>query len=375
MSISSDIREYALSLGYDRVGFTTAERFTLLEQALSERPQMYSWAMDGSLQLLKSADPGNIMPGARSIVVTVYDYSKQSYPKALAGKIGRVYLAYGAGALHAVHRARHSLLREFLVKLGARVARGSISPPARLAGARAGVTDFGKNCFAFARDIGSFIVINTLVTDIDLQYDEPALEVGCPDKCTLCLDTCPTGALYQPLRMNPLRCVAYNSYATPGTVFGNVSDILSPEIREGMGSWVYGCDICQEVCPRNQPRLKARLPSNAYLEHIAGDFALDRLLNMSDEHFRGRVLPLLQYIGDRRYFQRNAAVALGNLRNEDAIPAITQAIQGPDALVRGHAAWALGKIGTGKARVILNRCLLREGSSFVRDEIRAALAR
>lgn len=373
MSLSSDIREYALSLGYDRVGFTTADRFPIYEQELTERREMYDWAMGGTIQLLKSADPKNVLPEAKSIVVTVYDYFKQSYTQGMVGKIGRVYQSFGGIPPHPIHRARYRLLREFLEKRGCQVSRGAVTPPPRLAGARAGVTNFGKNCFAFAEGIGSFIIVDTLVVNVELEYNEPTLKVKCPDKCTLCLDSCPTGALYEPLKMNPRRCVAYNSYATPGSLFGDGQEVLPLEIREGMGTWVYGCDVCQQVCPRNQPRLKAKLPPNAYLERIADDFRLDRLLNMSDEHFHNKVLRLLHYIQEKRYFQRNAAVALGNMGEEEAVPALAQTMQDPDELVRGHAAWALGKIGGSQSKRILKASLAAETSDYARGEISMTL--
>ena len=210
--------------------------------------------------------------------------------------------------------------------------------------------------------------------DKDLEYDEPTLEVKCPENCSLCLEACPTGALYEPLKMDPRRCIAYNSYSAPGSWFGGTQAVLPPDIREHMGTWVYGCDICQEVCPRNQPRLKAKLPPNPYLEHIAADFQLERLVNISDEHF-SRLSVLLNYVDNKRYLQRNAAVALGNEGDPGTVPALAQAMESTDEPLRGHAAWALGKIGAARARNTLESHLARETSEYVRGEISAALAR
>ncbi len=375
MSLSSDIREYALSIGYDRVGFTTADNFPIWEQQISERRPFYEWMMKRRPQMLDLADPKNILPEAKSIIVTVYDHFKESFPQQLTGKIGRWYQSIGGATTNTIHRARGRLLSEFLEKQGVKVTQTHVALPSRQASARAGLTTFGKNCFAFTEGIGSWIAIYTHIVDVELEYDEPNLEVECPEKCTLCLDSCPTGALYEPLKMNPLRCIAFNSYVVPGSIMGTGQDILPMDIREHMGSWIYGCDVCQEVCPRNKYRLKAKLLPNAYLEHIADDFRLDRLLNMSDEHFKAKILPLLDYIRDKRYFKRNAAVALGNLGEEEAIPALAQAMKDTDELVRGHAAWALGKIGGKQARRILEDSLSSEISSYARDEIIAALAR
>lgn len=374
ISVSSDIKEYALRLGYDRVGFTSAEGFPLYERELSSRLQMYEWAMGDNQRLLRAADPRNAMPEARSIVVAVYDYFKESFPQDMVGMIGRLYLGHGGGTPLPIPRARYRLLREFLEKQGFRTSRGGVNPPARQVGARAGVTTFGKNCFAFAEGIGSFIEIDTLVIDGELEFDRPTLEVRCPDNCTLCIEACPTGALYEPLRMNPLICVAYNSYATPGSFLGDGQVVLPMDIRPRMGTWIYGCDICQQVCPRNQPRLKVKLLPNAYTAQVAPYFRLEKLLNMSAEYFRDKVYPLLHYIKDKRYLQRNTAVALGNLGQEEAIPHLARAMHDPDELVRGHAAWALGRIGGRGAMEALEGSLSAEGSEYARSEICSAVS-
>ncbi|MFC1916889.1 epoxyqueuosine reductase [Chloroflexota bacterium] len=372
MSLSSDIKEFALGLGYERVGFTTADPFPVYEKEIRERPQMYDWMLEGNAPILKWANPKNMLPEARSIVVAVFDYFKHSYPEGMVGKVGRCYQSLGSIPAMPIDRARHRLLREFLEKQGCQIGKGPIQLPARLSAARAGATNYGKNCFAFAEGIGSFITVTALVIDAELEYDEPTMEVKCPEKCSLCLDSCPTGALYTPLKMNPHRCIAYNSYATPGSFFGEGLTALPLEIREKMGTWIFGCDICQQVCPRNQSRLKAKLPPNAFLEHITPDFRLETLLNMSDESF-DRIQPLLNYIKEKRYFQRNAAVALGNLGKEDAIPTLANAMHDLDELLRGHVAWALGKIGGGKARRILERSLTSETSEYVQTEMKTAL--
>ncbi len=374
MSISSDIRDYALSLGYDRVGFTTADRFTLYEEELTRRHDMYSWATGQDWGLILGVDPRNVMAGAKSVVVTVFDYLKHSYPEDMVGRVGRAYQSLGGMPPIPIHRARYRLLREFIEEQGYNVGRAGFDLPARLAAARAGLTSYGKNTFSFEKGLGSFIVISTLVIDGELDYDAPTLEVKCPEDCTACLDACPTGALYEPLRMDPRSCIAYSSYNAPGSRFGGTQAVLPVNIRERMGTWIYGCDVCQEVCPRNKPRLKAKLPPNAYLEHIARDFRLEDLVLMSDEHF-GRLSVLLNYVDNKRYLQRNAAVALGNEGDSAAVPMLARAMREPDEVLRGHAAWALGKIGGARARRALEDSLPRETSEYVRREIRDALAR
>jgi len=266
------------------------------------------------------------------------------------------------------------LMREFLEKKGWQVAEKLVVPE-RLAAARAGIVTYGKNTFAFADEIGSFILITTFVVDAQLDYDEPTLEVKCPPKCTACLEACPTKSLYEPLKMDPRLCIAFNTFMTQDEYPGGITSYIPPEIREKMGTWIHGCDICQEACPRNQKRLKAKLPPNEFLDKVAQDFELTKLLNLSAEFYTKRVQPLMyNYIRDKKYFQRNAAIALGNLRDPAFIPDLTQAMQDSEELVRGYSAWALGRIGGSQAKQVLEASLARETADSVRKEIQAALA-
>lgn len=177
--------------------------------------------------------------------------------------------------------------------------------------------------------------------------------------------------------MDPRRCIAFNHWVTQDEAdgyLGGVGSYILPEIREKMGTWIHGCDICQEVCPRNQERLKAKLSKNEFLTKTAQDFEMTKLLNLSDEFYTRRVQPLIyNYIRHKKYFQRNAAIALGNMRDTSFISHLAQAMQDPEGLVRGYAAWALGRIGGSQARQILETSLLRETDEFTSKEIQAAL--
>jgi epoxyqueuosine reductase len=178
------------------------------------------------------------------------------------------------------------------------------------------------------------------------------------------------------MKIDPRRCIGFNHWVTQEKKdrLGSVGSYIPPEIREKMGTWIHGCDICQEVCPRNQKKLKAQLPQNEFLARVAEDFELTELLNLSDEFFTKRVQPLMyNYIKNKKYFQRNAAIAIGNTGDSAYISDLAQAMQDPEDIVRGYAAWALGKIGGNRARQILETCLRRETDDFARTEIQAAL--
>jgi epoxyqueuosine reductase len=181
------------------------------------------------------------------------------------------------------------------------------------------------------------------------------------------MEACPTGALYAPLKMDPRKCIAYNSYFT--------SDEIPREMRPKMGAWVYGCDLCQEACPRNKKWMEKKKPMDSKLLERAADFSLGRLLTMSQEHYEQKVWPLLYYIRkeNRRLWQRNAAVALGNQGDPEAVPALVSALGDPEPLVRAHAAWALGRIGGKQAKAVLEKRMALDDDGGVRKEIEEAL--
>jgi len=371
MSLTTQIKEFALDIGYSKIGIIPADSFPEYIADLTTRHEMYSFYRKSPSRPLAGADPRSLMPTAKSIITTVYDYSQKSFPKELTQKIGRIYQArcYKAPP-ERINGARPHLMREFLRKLGCEVGE-KISLPERLVAAKAGIVNYGRNNFAYAEGIGSFIYLQSFVVDQELDYDSPTVEVGCPEGCTACMKACPTQAIYEPLKLDPRRCIAFNTFFTQDRIAGSH---IEPEIREKMGTKVYGCDICQEVCPRNQAKLKAKLPDDDYLVKVAEDFSLAQMLNMTDEFYSTRIQPLMyNYIKERKYFQRNAAIALGNLGDPANVSDLAGAMKDPEELVRGYAAWALGKIGGRSAQQVLEGNLSLETSESVKEEIREAL--
>lgn len=374
MSLTSDIKEFALDLGYNHVGITSADDFSDHIEEIQSRGAIYDFYVEDPRQFLKGAQPKKIMPSARSIISLALDYSQRAFPESLLGKIGRIYQArcYNAPP-HRINGARYRLMLDFLEKSRCETGRG-IFVPERRAAARAGVATFGKNNFAYAKKIGSFIVLSSIVVDKELEHDTPTYDIKCPKDCTACMDACPTGAIYEPLRLDPRRCIAFNAWWTQD---GRpcVTSYIPPEIRQKMGTRVHGCDVCQEACPRNSEKMKVKFSQDPFLVQLAEEFSLPKMLEMSDQFYERTVRPIMyNYINDKKYFQRNAAIALGNMGDPDHIPALDRAMEDPEELVRGYAAWGLGRIGGSKARAVLESRLKRGDSNFVIAEIKAALA-
>ncbi|MBS4023935.1 MAG: HEAT repeat domain-containing protein [Dethiobacter sp.] len=339
-TVSEEIKEYAISIGYDLAGITTASPFTEFAEILMQRSENYSWTISSPLKLLEVANPQNILSSAKSVIVCITDYYKLNFPESLTGKIGKAYQYQYELAQSKEFGTRVKKMINYLQEAGFQVASRP-ELPARRAAQRAGLVTFGNNTFVYNENMGSYLSIICFVVDKELDYDTPSEGIVCPDNCSRCLKACPTGALCEPLHINPLKCLAFNSYATE-VMFGREWEIPE-EIREKMGTWIFGCDICQDVCPKNQKKLKTSQPESIYLQELGADFDLKRVLNMDEEYFQ-RLRRLTYYIWHKKYLQRNAAIALGNLKDVTAIPDLEKALNDPEEMVRASAAWALEKI-------------------------------
>ncbi len=369
--MEQEIRAYALDIGFDDVGFTTADPFPQLSQALEEREGGYCWVSSELLQLAHVADPRFVLPKAMSIVVLIYDYYKQDYPPELLGVVGKAYQSRLYVGKKRLFGSRLRLMREFLQEKGMEVGFRP-SMPERQAAVRAGVGNFGCNTFIYSSGRGSYVAIAAMAVSAELEPEMQESASKCPADCRRCIEACPTGALYEPYKMDPLRCIAFNTYG-PGN-FPGAPDDIPHEIREKMGSWIYGCDLCQDACPRNQKRLEKKLVPDAFLEEMAPKLAPAALLNMDDRYYYEIVQPVLYgYIWEKKFMQRNAAIALGNSSDKAAVPLLGKALADPQEMVRAYSAWALGRIGGAAGLKILEKALVGENSARVENEIRLAL--
>ncbi|MBC7790263.1 MAG: tRNA epoxyqueuosine(34) reductase QueG [Anaerolineae bacterium] len=206
---------------------------------------------------------------------------------------------------------------------------------------RAGLGWFGKNTNLLNPELGSFFFIGALLLDLELTPDAPFEADRC-GTCRRCLDACPTNAFPEPRVLDSTRCISYLTIELRGAIPSN--------LRESMGELIYGCDICQDVCPWNvkfsreltEPALEAR---DALKAKDARTLARE-LLAMDEGEFRNTFSRSPLKRAKRRGLARNSAVALGNIRNSDDVPDLVRALGDPEPLVRQHVAWALGQIGS-----------------------------
>lgn len=250
---SKEIKEFGFQLGYSKVGITSADGFPDYVKEVESRGDEFSILSFTTTNSLKDAHPKIKMPDAKSIIVLVYDYFKYDYPEELTKMIGKAYLGRCYGPQPGtINYARLQLMKDYLSENGCKV-DSSIGLPARWAGAQAGVTTFGRNNFAYAEGCGSYIIISTIVVDKELEYDEPTMECKCPPNCRMCIDVCPMQAIYEPFHLNPKKCISFNNWMTQA---GRepISIHIPNEVREKLGCHIHGCDICQDVCPRNHAK-------------------------------------------------------------------------------------------------------------------------
>lgn len=374
MTLTEEIKAFGLNLGYARIGITSADDFVEYGEELRSRGDMYDFFVRNEKDMLLRTSPRFTVPSAKSIVVLVWDYAQKAFPRELVGKVGRVYQnrCYNPPD-GSEHEERFGSMAQYLRDKGMQVSVNKALPD-RWAAARAGVATFGKNNFVYAEGIGSFINIRTIVVDAELDWDTPTVTSKCPANCTRCVDACPSKALYEPYRLDPKRCLAFNAFKTVKETGCGVTDSMPRGLRSCMGEQVHGCDLCQEACPRNRAKLTAKLPDDELLVRIAADFDLVKLLHIDEEFYQSCVKPIMyNYLREPRYFQRNAAVALGNGGDPSHLPELEKELAHPDETVREHVAWAIGAIGGPEAEAMLRRHEKTEISALVLDEIRLAL--
>jgi epoxyqueuosine reductase len=363
---TENIRGVALSLGFDRAGFAPPEdvggRWQFYSRWLEEG---YAGAMGYLVQRREQRrDPRQLMPGCRTVVCLADNYwvGPSAQPGELEGWISR----YAWGDDYHTHvKARLRRLIDAICEIGGpgTEVRGFVDTGPileREAAMRAGLGFIGKNTCLISETMGSWLFLAEILTNLELCHDRPG-EPRC-GRCTRCLQACPTQAFVGPYLLDATRCISYLTIELRGPI--------PRDLRPLMGTQVFGCDICQAVCPWNRFARPAR--KEAYAPRVGLDAPqLIELMEMDLEAYQRRFRDSAVKRAKFRGFRRNVAVALGNSGAPEAVPVLLRALQDPEALVRQHVAWALGRLG-GAAAALRER-LGRESDPDVREEIELAL--
>ncbi len=369
MITEKQIIDKALELGFADAGFTTADPFDSHREFLREREDEYGWTEKAGLALMEGIDPKTVLPAAKSIIVLLDCYYNESFPRAMEGSFGRCYLDDDRVTKDGL-ALRIKAFRSFLRDNGID-SKVPFNLPHRVAAARAGLGTLGKNCLFFAGSAAcrsSWVLPITVVVDRAFAPGEPTVRMGCPDWCrNACIAACPTRALKGNGTIDPRKCISYMTY------FGTT--ITPRDLRGPMGMYVYGCDVCQNVCPRNRPSFSRDLPVNRRVAAKADNFELSALLRMDRDYFTAKIWPHMFYMSpdDIWKWKMNVARVMGNSLDEGYVPDLVYAFgDNGDERVRGMIAWALGRIGGGRAMDAL-KAFLRKSEGMVREEAEAAL--
>jgi len=311
--------------------------------------------------------PSHVLDGAKSIVMLALNY-RTAEPADTSPGTGRVSrYAWGESDYHDLIRERLNLLADFLRKLvPSALARGVVDTAPlmeRELAQAAGLGWIGKNTLLLNRSTGSWFFLAALLTDIELRYDLPHATDHC-GTCRACLDACPTGAFPQPYVLDASRCISYLTI--------ELRDAMPVELRRGVGDWVFGCDVCQDVCPWNSHAPQTREGSFAPREN-SNPLDLIALFDLDDAAFRTRFRHTPLWRPRRRGILRNAAIALGNRPIPEALPALCRGLNDSEPLVRGACAWALGKYSQIIAKESLAQRFSREDDCVVSVEIENSL--
>ncbi len=364
----------ARECGFDLVRLTTAEDFEADREAALER--IREGRMDGlpwftEHRVNRGTSPQELLPGARSVICLGLSYLEDGEQAtgddgAMLGRVARY--AWVRDYHRVIKRRMRDLVRKLEERLGSEIsAKWYVDDGPmldRAAAARSGLGWFGKSTNILTPSHGSWVFLGQVITDLELEADPP-LKKTC-GSCVRCIDDCPTGAIVAPYVVDNSRCISYLTIENRGAI--------PPKLRPLVGDWVFGCDICQDVCPVNRKALPSATPVPDPKGGPLSLLELTGLLAMTDGQFLQRFQGTSIMRAKREGMQRNACVALGNLGDPAAIPALRQTLAEASPLVRRHAAWALGCFQSRETADALRQALASEKEPGVLEEIKMALA-
>jgi epoxyqueuosine reductase len=333
-SLETRLKEQARKIGFDLVGIApavAADHFDRLEEWLARGFAGEMGYMEKHAQARRH--PSSILPTVRSVIMVALNYAASA--PASPGRISRY--ARGEDYHDVLRRKLNGLLAWIQEQVPRTQGRGVIDTAPLLErdfARRAGLGWFGKNTMLLHKKLGSWFFLGALLVDLELAADAPFATQHC-GTCTACLDACPTQAFVGPGMLDARRCISYLTIELRG--------LVPEDLRPGLGDWIFGCDVCQEVCPWNRKAPLGQEPafqSRPELEKVD----LLELLLLSEEEFRRRFRHTALWRTKRRGLVRNVALVLGNTGDERALPGLRKVMHDPDPVIREAAAWAVEQI-------------------------------
>lgn len=342
--LAADVKTEARRLEFDLVGIAPAVSPT----TLASFREWVECGYDGEMHYIQRRaaayeHPRHVLPPVRSVIVVAINYfpgDDKEHHQTSGFRISRY--AQGSGDYHSAIKARLQQLAAFLhqKRPGCRTRPVVDTAPllerdfARLAG----LGWFGKNTMLINKQRGSWLFLGALLTDLELAPDQPHETAHC-GTCTRCLDACPTQAFVAPHVLDARRCISYLTIELR-------DDPIPEALRPGVGDWIFGCDVCQEVCPWNRKATRTTVPEFQPQPNRPRDVA--ELLGLTDEQFELQLASTPMERAGRRGLVRNAAIAAGNSGDESLIEPLQKLVDDPEELVRDAARWALQQLTQGR---------------------------
>lgn len=369
IQFQENLIDYAASIGIDKIGFTSVSPFHELKNRLIRQQELGYASGFEEPDIEKRVHPENLSEEASSIIsiAIAYPSKMKDAPQSVKGARRGIFARASWGIdYHTVLREKLALLELYILshipdaKLRSMVDTGELSD--RAVAERAGIGWSAKNCAIITPEFGSYVYLGEMITSIPFESSEQ-MEDQCGD-CRLCLDVCPTGALIEGGQLNAQRCIAFIT---------QTKTMVPDEFRAKIGNRIYGCDTCQTVCPKNKGKANLHQESFKPEPELVKPLLLP-LLKMTNRTFKETYGHMSGAWRGKNPIQRNAIIALAHFKEQAAVPALIDLMQ-HDArpVIRGTAAWAIGKINTQEGLLALQEAEQSEQVDEVLEEIRKGL--
>lgn len=369
IQFQENLIDYAASIGIDKIGFTSVSPFHELKNRLIRQQELGYASGFEEPDIEKRVHPENLSEEASSIIsiAIAYPSKMKDAPQSVKGARRGIFARASWGIdYHTVLREKLALLELYILshipdaKLRSMVDTGELSD--RAVAERAGIGWSAKNCAIITPEFGSYVYLGEMITSIPFESSEQ-MEDQCGD-CRLCLDVCPTGALIEGGQLNAQRCIAFIT---------QTKTMVPDEFRAKIGNRIYGCDTCQTVCPKNKGKANLHQESFKPEPELVKPLLLP-LLKMTNRTFKETYGHMSGAWRGKNPIQRNAIIALAHFKEQAAVPTLIDLMQ-HDArpVIRGTAAWAIGKINTQEGLLALQEAEQSEQVDEVLDEIRKGL--
>ncbi|MFJ5963986.1 tRNA epoxyqueuosine(34) reductase QueG [Bacillus sp. NPDC093026] len=363
--LKEELIQYAKEIGVDKIRFASADTFDSLKDRLILHESLGYLSGFEEPDIEKRTNPSLLLPKAKSIVAIALAYPSKmkNAPRSTKDARRGIFCRASWGTdYHVVLKKKLDMLEEFLrnkhedIRTKSMVDTGELSD--RAVAERAGIGFSAKNCMIITPEFGSYVYLAEMITNVPFEPDEK-IEEQC-GTCNKCVDSCPTGALVNPGQLNSQRCISFLT---------QTKGFLPDEFRSKIGNRLYGCDTCQTVCPINKGKDFHLHPEMEPDPEIAKPL-LKPLLSISNREFKEKYGYISGSWRGKKPIQRNAILALAHFKDTSALPDLVELMhKDPRPVIRGTAAWAIGKIGDQKQLPELEKALDRENDEEVKQEI------